>query len=541
MPIGERYAREKCDDHYDVIVIGSGIGGLSAASLLTKAGKKVLVLERHTTAGGFTHTYKRKGYEWDVGVHYIGDVMREKSLVRKMFDYISDGELKWASMGDVYDRLIVDGDQFDFRTGYKQLRDDLIQKFPAEEKGIRRYFDMLKEVKDATPLAIAKKLVPTLLKPALLPLHLTTPSDHAHRTTAEVLDELFTDENLKGILATQWGDCGLPPEQSSFFIHAMIAGHYANGAGYPVGGSARIAETIEPVIKAGGGRVMVRAEVAEILVKHGRAYGVRMANGDELKAKTIISTVGVPNTYGRLLDERHRTRYGIPRRMENVQIQGGHLCLYIGLKKSAAELGLGKTNLWVFPSLDHNRNVAAFMEDQQKPFPLVYISFPSAKDPDWDNRFPGKSTIEVVTLAPYAWFEEWKDKPWLRRGEKYEQLKAELSARLLRELYKQVPQVEGEIDYFELSTPLSTQHFCNYSQGEIYGLDHVPQRFEQSWLRPKTPIENLYLGGQDVFVAGVAGALTGGLMAGAAVLGPGVLKLLPKRLATIPAVIRMFA
>lgn len=541
MPIGERYSEEKCAGPFDVIVIGSGIGGLAAASMLTKAGKKVLVLERHTTAGGFTHTYKRKGYEWDVGVHYIGDVMREKSLVRQMFDYISDGELKWASMGDVYDRMICDGDQFDFRTGYKQLRDDLIARFPHEEDGIRRYFDLLRDVKAATPRTIAKKVMPTLLQPLLWPLALTTPSDRALETTDAVLDGLISDPTLKGILTTQWGDCGLPPAQSSFLIHAMIAGHYANGAGYPVGGSARIAETIEPIIKAGGGRVLVRAEVAQILVKHGRAYGVRMADGHEIHAKTIVSTVGVPNTYGKLLDERHRTRYGIPERLQKVQIQGGHLCLYIGLKKSAAELGLEKTNLWVFPSLDHNRNVAEYTADAAKPFPLVYISFPSAKDPDWARRYPGKSTIEVVTLAPYDWFEQWQDKPWLRRGEEYNQLKEAFSQRLLQELYRQVPQVEGHIDYFELSTPLSTRHFCNYDQGEIYGLDHVPQRFAQSWLRPKTPIDNLYLGGQDAFVAGVVGAMTGGLMAGAAVLGPAVFKLLPKRLGTLPRLLRMFA
>ncbi len=541
MPIGERYSVEKCAGPFDVIVIGSGIGGLAAASMLTKAGKKVLVLERHTTAGGFTHTYKRKGYEWDVGVHYIGDVMRERSLVRQMFDYISDGELKWASMGDVYDRMICDGDQFDFRTGYKQLRDDLIARFPDEEDGIRRYFDLLRDVKAATPRTIAKKVMPTLLQPLLWPLALTTPSDRALETTDAVLDGLIEDPTLKGILTTQWGDCGLPPAQSSFLIHAMIAGHYANGAGYPVGGSARIAETIEPIIKTGGGRVLVRAEVAEILVKHGRAYGVRMADGHEIHAKTIVSTVGVPNTYGKLLDERHRSRYGIPERLQNVQIQGGHLCLYIGLKKSAAELGLEKTNLWVFPSLDHNRNVAEYTADAEKPFPLVYISFPSAKDPDWERRYPGKSTIEVVTLAPYDWFEKWQDKPWLRRGEDYNQLKEAFSQRLLQALYQQVPQVEGHIDYFELSTPLSTRHFCNYDQGEIYGLDHVPQRFAQSWLRPKTPIDNLYLGGQDAFVAGVVGAMTGGLMAGAAVLGPAVFKLMPKRLGTLPRLLRMFA
>src|SRR5215470_17624986 len=92
------YKNDRLNRAYDVIVIGSGIGGLAAAAILSKAGKKVLVLERHYTAGGFTHTFQRKGYEWDVGVHYIGEVHRKNSVLRRAFDFLSDGQLDWAPM-----------------------------------------------------------------------------------------------------------------------------------------------------------------------------------------------------------------------------------------------------------------------------------------------------------------------------------------------------------------------------------------------------------------------------------------------------------
>ena len=97
----------KTEEKYDTIVIGSGIAGLTTAAFLSKEGKSVLVLERHYTAGGFTHVFKRKGYEWDVGVHYIGEVQRPNSTIRRIFDYISDGKLQWADMGRVYDRIII--------------------------------------------------------------------------------------------------------------------------------------------------------------------------------------------------------------------------------------------------------------------------------------------------------------------------------------------------------------------------------------------------------------------------------------------------
>lgn len=542
MPIGERYTSEKLDDQYDAIVIGSGMGGLSAASLLAQAGKKVVVLERHYNAGGYTHTYKRKGYEWDVGVHYIGEVTKETSLVRRLFDFVTGNQLKWADMGEVYDRMVCGDNTFEFRSGYKKYKADLIARFPEEKAGIETYFDMIKDVKKATPMRATKRTAPFFLQPLLWSMSLFGAPDHHEKTTGEVFDSLFKNEELKGILGTQWGDCGLPPQESSFTIHAMIAGHYMGGAGYPVGGSAAIAETIEPIIRNAGGRLFVRAEVKQILVQHGRARGVLMANGDKILAKKVISTVGAPLTYGKLLDEYNRNRYGLPEKMKHVRPSGGHLCVYIGLKKSAADLGLPKTNQWVFPSLDHNANVERFKNDPDADLPLVYISFPSAKDPDWDRRFPNKSTIELVSLAPWEWFEQWQDTEWLRRGADYEQLKENLAQRMLKVLYEQMPHLEGEIDYYELSTPLSTRHFCNYEHGEIYGLDHTPERFAQTWLRPQTPIRGLYLGGQDAFVAGVVGAMTGGLLAGGLALGPaGFLRMLPSNLRAWPKLFKLFA
>lgn len=101
-------------DEYDAIVIGSGIGGLACASLLSQSGKKVIVLEQHYTAGGFTHTFQRKNYEWDVGIHYIGEVSREDSAMRQLFNKITDDKLKWQDMGEVYDRIFIGEKSFDF-------------------------------------------------------------------------------------------------------------------------------------------------------------------------------------------------------------------------------------------------------------------------------------------------------------------------------------------------------------------------------------------------------------------------------------------
>jgi phytoene dehydrogenase-like protein len=115
--IGTRYRASRLQGPYDAIVIGSGIGGLTSAAMLSAAGKKVLVLEQHYTAGGFTHAYDRNGYEWDVGVHYIGDVGGHPTITRKLFDFVSGGNLHWAPMDSTYDRICIGEEQFDLRAG----------------------------------------------------------------------------------------------------------------------------------------------------------------------------------------------------------------------------------------------------------------------------------------------------------------------------------------------------------------------------------------------------------------------------------------
>ncbi|MDX5583700.1 MAG: NAD(P)-binding protein, partial [Aureibaculum sp.] len=106
---------------YDAIIIGSGMGSLTTGAILAKEGQQVLILERHYTAGGFTHVFKRKGYEWDVGIHYIGDVQRPNSPIKRLFDYITNSKLKWADMGEVYDRIIIGDKTYDLVKGVENF------------------------------------------------------------------------------------------------------------------------------------------------------------------------------------------------------------------------------------------------------------------------------------------------------------------------------------------------------------------------------------------------------------------------------------
>lgn len=517
--IGKRYRAGRPDDHYDVIVIGSGIGGLANAALLSKLGKKVCVLEQHYTAGGFTHSYEREGYEWDVGVHYVGDVHKPWSTLRRIFDVISDGQLQWAEMDDVYDRIVIEDRVYDFKKGRDNFRAMLVEHFPQEEDAIDEYIDTVyRSAKSAASFFKAKAMPTPLAKTYELIKPMITPKENL-KTVREVLERITDNQELIAVLCGQWGDYGMPPAEATFIMHANVVKHYWDGGCYPVGGSWKIAETIRPVIQAGGGEVFTYAKVDSILIENGRACGVKMADGGEIRADAVVSNAGARNTFEKLLPEAEQNKFDYPRKMKKVRPSYAHLCLYVGLEGAASELEIPKTNYWVYPGPHHEANVEAYRDNPDAAFPMVYISFPSAKDPEWDSNYPGKSTVEVLTFGPYEWFEQWADKTWNQRGDDYEALKEKFSERLLEEMYRQMPQLRGKVKYHELSTPLSTEWFQLNDRGEIYGLDHTTERFKQDWLHTITPVKGLFMTGQDVVTAGVGGALLAGVMTTAAMQG----------------------
>lgn len=498
---------------WDAIVIGSGLGGLTAAALLARhADKRVLVLERHYTAGGFTHTFHRPGYEWDVGVHYVGDVHRPGSLLRRAFDHLTDGALAWVDMGEVYDTIVFGDDRYDFVAGREAFRARMKEYFPRQTAAIDRYLERIRATVRTSKRYFLEKALPPLVGAAASPALRWPALREARRTVADVLREITDDTRLAGVLAGQYGDYGLPPRQASWFMHALLVGHYLGGGAYPVGGSSRIAETILPGILGRGGAVMTSAEVERVLVEDGRARGVRLAGGEEVRAPLVISDAGVAVTFGRLLGKDVAAAAGVSPIVAGAPASVAHVSLYVGLNKDTAALGLGRANRWIYPDHDHDRNIARYLTDPEAPLPVTYLSFPSAKDPDFARRFPGKATIEAIGLAPYAWFARWQDTRWHKRGAEYDALKARLTERLRGAIEREHPQVAGAIDHVELSTPLTTQHFVGHPRGEIYGLTHTPERFAARHLRPHTPIAGLYLTGADICTCGVGGALMGGIL-----------------------------
>lgn len=523
------YNSHVADKKYDAIVIGSGLGGLTTAALLSKDGKKVLVLEQHYEPGGFTHTFKRKKFEWDVGLHYVGQVSNNESVIKRAFDYITGNQLKWEPMELIYDTTIIAGERYDFVSGKENQLQKLISYFPEEEIAIKKYFKLLEKVSHTTAMYFGERAMPFGWSKYIGFLLRKKFNSFSDRTTWDVLSELTSNHKLIAVLCAQCGNYGLTPKKSSFAVHAIVISHYLEGGSYPYGGASNIYKYIRHVIEKAGGNIFINASVKNIIIDKDKATGVRMQNGDEIFAPLVISNAGARNTYSRLLPKEMKYKLPIFEDLQRVNPSISHLCLYLGLNASDEELSLPKHNYWIYKSYDMDNDFDEHTNNPNSEPPLLYISFPSAKDPEWKLKKPGLSTIQLVAMGSYDWVKKWEDTKWMKRGEEYNRFKEEFKNRLLNKLYEVVPQAKNRLEFCEFSTPLSTKHFSNYSKGEIYGLEHTPERFRLKWLRPHTPFKNLYLTGQDILTVGIGGALFSGIITASTIMKKNYLSRINKK------------
>ena len=448
---------------------------MSAAAALALEGRRVLVLERHVVPGGFTHTFQRGDWRWDVGVHAVG---RLDGWEGALLDHLAQRRLRWADMGPIPDR-------FHFPWGLVEVPRGL-EALAAGEPRLLAWGAAIEALAEETWRHFGLRLRGVR-------------GGGDPRTTRQLLDELGLDERQRALVTGRWAYLGEVPERSAAAAHALMASSFLEGSHYPVGGAASIARALLRTVAERGGACVVGQPVQELLVEGGRCRGVRL-RGRELRAEQVLSGLGA-RTVG-LLPEAWRRRPWA-RGLDALPRSVAHVALHLGFDRPIEPLGADRSNHWL-----HNRWPArsATWDPSTEARPQAsYLSFPSLKDPE--HR--GSPTATVVAFVPADHFG--------RRGLAYREAKREVRDRLLGELAERFPELRGAVVHAELGTPRSTTRFLGAP--EAYGLAAVPERYAEPHLRPETGLRGLVLAGADLVLGSVIGALAAGALAAGAVLG----------------------
>jgi all-trans-retinol 13,14-reductase len=493
-------------NQFDAIAIGSGIGGLTVAAILSKFNhKKVLILEQHYVIGGYTHEFDRESkFKWDVGLHYVGQ-MGKGEFGRKIFDYLTDGKLEWNKMPDPFEKFVYPDFTCEQCCDPLEFQANLIEMFPQEKRGIERYFRDIKNIAKIGAIPSFLKALIKFVNPRLKQIE--------RLTTKEYLDRNFQAFQLKALLASQWGTYGLPPAQSSFIIHATVVSHFLKGGYYPVGGASEIAKKILPLIEKNGGKVLTQKRVTEIIIEDGIAKGVKVQKAhqpdsaiEEYYAPIVISDAGAFNTYTKLIPSDNNLVANYREAIKQFPKGNSALTLFLGFKESPAKLGFKGENHWIYSDYDHDRTFQEQSAAPDKVIDYCYMSFASLKDDTQTAH-----TAQILVFLGYEFFSKWQEQNWKHREAEYYQLKEAIAQNILNFVESRYPGFKDLIEYYELSTPLTFAYFDASDRGAIYGIPCIPERWEKKWLSAKTPIQNLYLTGMDVVPLGIMGATIGGI------------------------------
>ncbi|MFZ1040445.1 MAG: NAD(P)/FAD-dependent oxidoreductase [Anaerolineales bacterium] len=499
--------------NFDVIVIGSGAGGLTAALALAQAGKKVLVLEQHDRPGGWTHSFTLEGYRFSPGVHYIGG-LQEGGGLRRIYDGLGvSQDLTFVELNpDGYDHIFIGEKRIDFPKGKENLIERLKSHFPHEAKGIDSYFaDLVNMVESLARLGnLTDPLKAAMGTPIVL--------KWARATGKDFLDAHVSDPVLRAVLSGQSGDHGMPPSQVSAFMHVGITYHYLNGGYYPLGGAFTLPRALIRALKRAGGEIRLQSRVKRILMEHKKVIGVELDSGEKLRANVMISNADPEVTFGQLIG-RENLSVRLRRKIDSVKYSPSCLSLFFATDMDLRGAGLDSGNMWYYEHADLDRIYTDGLTDamlRDDTPPGMFLTVTTLKDPS--KMHSGHHTCESFTFVGYEAFERWAHSKYGARPSDYEAMKEDLAWRMVRGLEKRIPGLSKHIVFYSLGTPLTNEHYLNATRGNLYGIDKRPSQVGPWSFSPRTEFDGLYLCGASTLSHGVAGVTQSGIDAAKAVL-----------------------
>lgn len=525
------------DHDADVVVIGSGVSGLTTAAYLGALGRDVLVLERDDRPGGNLAAYARDGYQWDIGLDYLGVSAQAQPAVK---DYLQPLGIDVAFREldpDSTEALVFEEETFRVPKGVEAFRGRLHEWFPRERRAIDRFLRRLVTVGEElqTPLPSALREGPGYAwrtRRALLA---------AGSTLGHELDRLDCSPRLRVVLSWKHGGSGVAPHRISFGEYALAClTHGLGGLWYPEGGGQTLVDGLLAVIRGQGGRVETSAEVCKILVEDRAVQGVvvrsavdRDPGARRVRAPVVVASGDLKATALRLLSLADGPR-GLRRRAARYEMAASAVVLYLILDRDLRAEGWGSTGWWhvvdcddldgMYESLRHDRLPA-----QQ----WTGITSQSLKDPT-NQRLcgPGQTNLRLMTFGPGS-HEFWDVGPDLVPGPGYDQRARYLRDRMVRHAQRAIPDLADSIAYEHVATPITHQRHFGTTAGSPYGIAATPSQFGLRRPGPRTSLPGLYLTGASTrSMHGITGGMMGGAQTASAVAGADVVDALEARSAS---------
>lgn len=488
---------------YDVVIVGSGLGGLVSAIILAKEGKSVCVLEKNNQFGGNLQTFVRDKTIFDTGIHYIGGLSKGQNLYN-YFSYIGIMEhLKLKKMDENgYDMITFEGDanQYPHAQGYENFVQQLLNYFPDEEEVLRKYCEKLVYACDSFPL-----------------YNLKNEGGYQNEVLSinakALLDELTANEKLKAVLAGSNFLYAGDDYRTPFYVHALSVNSYIQSSWRCLNGGSQITKQLIKQLKKYGGETYKHSEVVGFGYEDGKLVSAKTKNGNEYFGDLFISNIEPKTTLKLIGKDKFRKPYYD--RIQSLEVIIAPFSIYIVLKPEC----LPYRNYNNYHVKDAARIWKA-AEYSQESWPECYMISMNVSE---ENQVWAES-LTAITYMRFDEVEQWENTKNTvankeDRGEEYEKFKNDKIEIFLKEIEKKIPNIRECIKSVHASTPLSYRDYIGGHNGNLYGYVKDSNNPMITFISPKTKIENLFLTGQSISMHGVLGVTIGAVVTCSEILG----------------------
>lgn len=493
----------KPKSHYDIVIVGSGLGGLVSAIIMAKEGYSVCVLEKNQQFGGNLQTFSRNKSIFDTGVHYIGSLSKGENLYQ-YFNYlgIMDGLSLKKMDEDGFDVISFDDDENDYKyaQGFDKFIAQLTTYFPEEEKAINTYCQQIKATCDTFPLYRLKSGSPYADDVFLLQVK-------------SYLESITKNKRLQAVLAGSNFLYAGDGYKTPFYVHSLSVNSYIESAYRCINGGSQITKLLVKQLKNYGGDIFKHHDVENLVCENGLIKAAICTNGNQIEGTTFISNIEPKITLNIVGKEHFRKSY--TKRIENIESTIAAFSLYIVLKPDSFKY-INK-NYYHFKTQDAVWNAQNYTQDS---WPESYMMSMGIKK---ENAIYGDN----ITIMTYMRFEEVE--PWAdtfntvahknERGQTYAEFKKEKAEIIIDELEKKFPNIRDCIQDYYTSSPLSYRDYIGTNRGSMYGYAKDVNKSMQSFISPKTKIDNLLFTGQSLNMHGILGVTISGVITCSELLG----------------------